>query len=87
MEILLQNMASSNGTGKIVVSLPCVTYDCIEPVGFYKQHDIVEYCGLITVCLILSMFIYLFYVYVSIVCLCIFIVPAGTLRLLFGYPD
>jgi len=33
-----------------VVSLPSVTHDCIDPVGFDSQHDIGEYCGLITMC-------------------------------------
>jgi len=33
-----------------VVSLPFVSHDRIDPVGFDKQHDIGEYCGLIILC-------------------------------------
>ena len=44
--VLTSNMISVS----TVVSLPCVSHDCIDRVGFDKQHDIGEYCGLITMC-------------------------------------
>jgi len=43
-------LTSSMISVSTVVSLPCVTYDCIDPVGFDKQHNIGEYCGLVTLC-------------------------------------
>jgi hypothetical protein len=43
-------VASSLISVSTVVSLPCVSHDCIDPGGFDKQHDIGEYCSLITVC-------------------------------------
>jgi hypothetical protein len=49
--VLIQLVLTSSMISVItVVSLPCVSHDFIDPVGFDKQHDIGEYCGLITVC-------------------------------------
>ena len=43
-------LTSSKISVSTVVSLLCVSRDCINPVGFDKQQDIGEYCGLITMC-------------------------------------